>query len=79
MLLLVYAFMLIFSINVNTKEGGTAVMKILTTLLVLITFFLGLAFLIHICAKSKYVLKYSSKDRKIEIYPSKDKSHPTNR
>jgi len=55
-------------------------MKILTTLLVLITFFLGLAFLIHICAKSKYVLKYSSKNRKIETYPSKsDKSHPTNR
>lgn len=71
--------MLVFSINVNTKEGGTAVMKILTTLLVLITFFLGLAFLIHICAKSKYVLKYSSKDRKIEIYPSTDKSHPTHR
>ena len=54
-------------------------MKILTTLLVLITFFLGLEFLIHICAKSKYVLKYSSKDRKIEIYPSTDKSHPSNR
>ena len=57
-------------------------MKILTTLLVLITFFLGLALLIHMCAKRKYVLKYSSKDRKIEIYPSqqlKDKSHPTNR
>lgn len=81
LILLVYAFMLIISINVNTKEGG-AVMKIAIALLLIITFFLELAFLVHICAKNKYALKYSSKDRKIEIYPSaklKDKSHPINR
>ena len=42
-----------------------------------ISFFLGLAYLVHMCAKNKYTLKYSSKKRKIEIHPSQDKSHPT--
>ncbi|MBR3002649.1 MAG: hypothetical protein IKF38_03680 [Clostridia bacterium] len=54
-------------------------MEIVKTLLFLIVFFLGLGFLVHICAKNKYILKYTSQKRKIEICPAQDKSHPTNR
>lgn len=55
-------------------------MKLIEILLIVVTFFLGLGFLIHICSKNKYELKYSSQKRKIEIYPSQtDKSHQTTR
>ena len=47
-------------------------------LLIIIAFFLGLAFLVHICFKKRYALKYQSQKRKIKIYPT-DKSHPTKR
>ena len=52
-------------------------MEMVKTLLFLVVFFLGLGFLVHICAKNKYILKYSSPKRKIEISPAKaEKSHP---
>lgn len=51
-------------------------MKLIGFLLIIIAFFIGLGFLIHICSKNRYELKYSSQKRKIEIYPT-DKSHPT--
>lgn len=53
-------------------------MKLISILLILIAFFMGLGFLIHICSKSKYALSYSSQKRKIEIYPSQDKSQTIN-
>ena len=52
--------------------------ELLKILLIIIAFFLGMSFLVHICSRNKYILRYISKKRKIEIYP-KDRSHPTNR
>lgn len=46
-------------------------------LLIIIAFFLGMSFLVHICSKNSCILKYSSKKRKIEICPQRNKSHPT--
>lgn len=55
-------------------------MELVKILLIIIAFFLGLAFLVHICSKNKYSINYTSQKRKIEIYPSQnDKSHPINR
>ena len=45
---------------------------------IIVVSFIGLYFLIHICSKSNYVFEYSSKKRKIKIYPAKnsrDKSY----
>ena len=53
-------------------------MKLISILLILVAFFLGIGFLIHICSKYGYALSYCSQKRKIEIYPAKDKSHQTN-
>ena len=53
-------------------------MKLIEILLIIIAFFFGLTFLVHICSKKRYALRYSSKKRKIEIYPI-DKSHQTHR
>ena len=53
-------------------------MELIKVLLIILAFFLGLSFLVHICSKKRYGLKYCSKKRKIEIYPT-DKPHPTNR
>ncbi len=53
-------------------------MELIKVLLIIIAFFLGLAFLVHICLKRRYALRYCSKKRKIEIYPV-DRPHPTNR
>ena len=53
-------------------------MELIKILLIILAFFLGLSFLVHICSKKRYVLKYCSKKRKIEIYPT-DKSHPNMR
>ena len=53
-------------------------MELIKILLIVIAFFLGLAFLVHICSKKRYGLRYCSKKRKIEIYPT-DKSHHTMR
>ena len=53
-------------------------MELIKLLLIIIAFFLGLAFLVHICSKKRYALRYCSRKRKIEIYPT-DKSHPTKR
>ena len=54
-------------------------MELIKILLILVAFFLGLAFLVHICSKNKCSLKYSSDKRKIEICPLvNDKSHPIN-
>ena len=53
-------------------------MDIIKTTLIIIAFFLGLSFLVHICAKKRYSLKYQSAKRKIEIYPN-DRSHPIHR
>ena len=50
-------------------------MELIKILLIILAFFLGLSFLVHICSKKRYALKYCSKKRKIEIYPI-DKSHP---
>lgn len=52
-------------------------MRLIEILLMIVAFFIGIAFLVHICSKHNYALKYSSKKRKIEIYPM-DKSHPNN-
>ena len=43
-------------------------------LLMKLVTFGGIGFLIHICSKNKYIFKYSSEKRKIEIYPEHDKS-----
>lgn len=43
-----------------------------------IFFLLGLGFLVHICSKSKYSVKYESTKRKFEIYPN-DKSQTPNK
>ena len=53
-------------------------MRLVSFLLILIAFFIGLAFLVHICSKNRYAIKYVSQKRKIEIYPT-DNSHPTKR
>ena len=53
-------------------------MELIKVLLIIIAFFSGLAFLVHICSKKKYALKYCFKKRKIEIYPI-NRSHPSNR
>ena len=53
-------------------------MKLIQILLIIIAFFLGLAFLVHICSKKRYALRYCSKKRKIEIHPT-DESHQTHR
>lgn len=53
-------------------------MELIKVLLIIIAFFLGLAFLVHICSKKKYALRYYYKKRKIEIYPI-DRSHQTHR
>jgi len=66
------------SLNVNYVRRGLAVVKLIGMLLIIIAFFIGIGFLIHICSKSRYEFKYCSQKRKIEIYPA-DKSHPTNR
>ena len=53
---------------------------ILKIFFMIIAFFLGISLLVHICSKNKYILKYTSEKRKIEIYPAKqDKSHPQQR
>lgn len=49
-------------------------MKLIILLLIIIVFFLGIGFLIHICSINRYALRYCSQKRKIEIYPG-DKSH----
>lgn len=49
-------------------------MKLIMILLIMIAFFIGLGFIIHICSKNRCAFKYSSLKRKIEIYPL-DKSH----
>ena len=49
-------------------------MELIEHLLMKLVSFGGIGFLIHICSKNKYILKYSSEKRKIEIYPDKDKS-----
>lgn len=54
-------------------------MKLIGILLIVIVSFIGLAMLVHICARENYIIKYSSDKRKIEIYPAKDKSHQPNR
>ena len=51
-------------------------MKLIEVLLIIITFFIGLSYIIYICSKNKCVFTYVSKKRKIEIYPI-DKSHQT--
>ena len=61
----------------NVRKGLTA-MKLIEFLLIIMAFFIGTALLIHMCSKHKYVFRYYSDKRKIEICPS-DKSHQTTR
>ena len=49
-------------------------MELIENLLMKLISFGGIVFLIHICSRNKYIFKYSSEKRKIEIYPAKDKS-----
>ncbi len=49
-------------------------MELIEHLLMKLVTFGGIGFLIHICSKNKYIFKYSSEKRKIEIYPDMDKS-----
>ena len=51
-------------------------MKLIEILLIIIAFFLGLAFLIHICSKNRCAFKYSSTKRKIEIHPIDEPHQP---
>ncbi len=44
-------------------------MRLIGVLLILVVFFIGIGFLIHMCSKHRYQLKYYSKKRKIEICP----------
>lgn len=50
-------------------------MELIEHLLMKLVSFGGIDFLIHICSRNKYIFKYSSEKRKIEIYPNEDKSH----
>lgn len=50
-------------------------MELIEHLLMKLVYFGGIGFLIHICSRNKYIFKYSSEKRKIEIYPNEDKSH----
>ena len=50
-------------------------MDLIEHLLMKLVSFGGIDFLIHICSRNKYIFKYSSEKRKIEIYPNEDKSH----
>ena len=50
-------------------------MELIEHLLMKLISFGGLGFLIHICSRNKYIFKYGSEKRKIEIYPNEDKSH----
>lgn len=65
-------------LNVNIARRRLTAMELVKILLIIIAFFLGLSFLVHICSKHKYSLKYCSRKRKIEICPN-DKPHPTQR
>ena len=49
-------------------------MELIEHLLMKLVSFRGIGFLIHICSRNKYIFKYSSEKRKIEIYPNEDKS-----
>ena len=49
-------------------------MELIEHLLMKLISFGGIGFLIHICSRNKYIFKYSSEKRKIEIYPNEDKS-----
>ena len=40
-------------------------MELIKILLIILAFFLGLSFLVHICSKKRYALKYCSKKRKV--------------
>ena len=42
-------------------------MKLIYALLILIVFFAGVGFLIHICSKNKYVFKYSSSKKLLSL------------
>ena len=68
--------LLIAKCKLRKKE--VIAMKLIEILLIIIVFFIGIGFLIHICSKNKYELKYCSQKRKIEIYPA-DKSHQSHR
>ena len=50
-------------------------MELIEHLLMKLVSFGGIDFLIHICSRNKYIFKYSSEKRKIEIYTNEDKSH----
>ena len=49
-------------------------MELIEHLLMKLVSFGVIGFLIHICSRNKYIFKYSSEKRKIEIYPNEDKS-----
>lgn len=49
-------------------------MELVENLLMKLISFGGIGFLIHICSRNKYIFKYSSEKRKIEIYPFQDES-----
>ena len=49
-------------------------MDLIEHLLMKLVSFGGIGFLIYICSRNKYIFKYCSEKRKIEIYPDKDKS-----
>ena len=49
-------------------------MELIEHLLMKLVSFGGIGFLIHICSRNKYIFKYSSEKRKIEIYLNEDKS-----
>ena len=44
-------------------------MDLIEHLLMKLVSFGGIGFLIYICSRNKYIFKYSSEKRKIEIYP----------
>ena len=65
-----------YGLNVNTKEGGK-LDGFNRTSINEISFFWGNWLFDIYLFKNKYIFKYSSEKRKIEIYPKEDKSQKT--
>lgn len=53
-------------------------MELIEKILILMVSFGGIALLIHICSKNRYAIEYSSKERKIKVYPAQDKPNQSN-
>ena len=50
-------------------------MELIGKILILVVFFRGISFIIHTCFKNKYAIEFDFKEKKIKVYPVKDKPH----